>query len=361
MDDSSDGRDESFLRRPRVEPGASETERTVADDRRVDERLVGRFVDAEVVDEDLVVVLAQRRRAACAASGRPTRSGTAASACADARPPDGRSPRRSPRACSCGWSIHRARVAPDAGGHAVRDEQLGGLADVASAHHSPRSVVELVVTRRAGPRSVASCGSRRPRGAIRARRTSARPLLVGGDRDREPLLVAAARGTGPAARRCGLRLPSRSSRLPYAVVSSTSSAAALSAPSTIVTSSRLPRPVASRSASPTSSANAACMPAFGSLGPALDARLVVGVAGDPRQPGDLLHRLREAHVVAPRARQPERRHPHEDAARVDRADLLPLEPEVAEHARREVLEDRVALARSATAAAPARPRCRGRG
>ena len=49
----------------------------------------------------------------------------------------------------------------------------------------------------------------------------------------------------------------------------------------------------------------------------LDAGLVVGVAGDPREPGDLLHRLREADVVAPRARQPERGHAHEDAPRVD--------------------------------------------
>ena len=147
----------------------------------------------------------------------------------------------------------------------------------------------------------------------------------------------------PCGATCGLRLPSRSSRLPYAVASSTSSAAALSAPSTIVTSSRLPTPVASRSASPTMSANAACMPALGSLGP----RWMRGWSSRwpviHARPVTCSMVCAKPDVVAPRSRQPERGHAHQEAARVDRVDRFPPEPEVAEHARREVLEHRVAL------------------
>ncbi len=85
------------------------------------------------------------------------------------------------------------------------------------------------------------------------------------------------------------------------------------------------------------------MPAFGSLGPLLDARLVVAVTGDPRQPRHLLHGLSEADVVAPRTRKPEGRHSYQQATRIEGVDLLPLETEVAEHARREVLQHRIAL------------------
>ena len=61
----------------------------------------------------------------------------------------------------------------------------------------------------------------------------------------------------------------------------------------------------------------------------LDARLVVGVAGDPGQAGHLLHGLREAGPVAPRAVEAERGHAHQHRPRVGRVDRVPAEVELA--------------------------------
>ena len=61
---------------------------------------------------------------------------------------------------------------------------------------------------------------------------------------------------------------------------------------------------------------------------ALDARLVVDVAGEPRQPGDLLHGLREAGPVAPRAVEAERGHAHHHRPRVGRVHDVPTEIEL---------------------------------
>ena len=72
-------------------------------------------------------------------------------------------------------------------------------------------------------------------------------------------------------------------------------------------------------------------------------RLIVEVARHPGHPGELLHRLGEARIVAPRAREPERRHAHHQRVRIQLLHPLPAQPEVLEHARREVLDDRVAL------------------
>ena len=66
------------------------------------------------------------------------------------------------------------------------------------------------------------------------------------------------------------------------------------------------------------------------------------VAGDPRHPGELLHRLGEAGSVAPRSGEPERRKPQHHDVGPDRADLVVGEAEVVEHAGCEVLGDDVA-------------------
>ena len=79
---------------------------------------------------------------------------------------------------------------------------------------------------------------------------------------------------------------------------------------------------------------------------ALDAGLVVDVTGEPGQPGHLLHGLREAGPVAPRAVEAERGHAHQHRARVGRVDDVPTETELLEHPRREVLDHDVALLRS---------------
>ena len=81
----------------------------------------------------------------------------------------------------------------------------------------------------------------------------------------------------------------------------------------------------------------------GIAGPALDARLVVAVAREPRHPRHLLHRLGESRLVAPGARQPEGRHLHEDRARIGGPDGIPGDAEAFENPRREVLDDDVRL------------------
>jgi hypothetical protein len=50
-------------------------------------------------------------------------------------------------------------------------------------------------------------------------------------------------------------------------------------------------------------------------GAALNARLVVDVSGQPGEPADLLHRLGEAHVIAPGAGESEGGHAHQDRLR----------------------------------------------
>jgi hypothetical protein len=73
----------------------------------------------------------------------------------------------------------------------------------------------------------------------------------------------------------------------------------------------------------------------------LDARLIPFVSGEPRQPGDLFHRLGEADVVAPGTVEPERRHAYEHRSRVDGAERVAGEAEALEDARREVLDHHV--------------------
>ena len=75
----------------------------------------------------------------------------------------------------------------------------------------------------------------------------------------------------------------------------------------------------------------------------LDARLVVDVAGQPRQPGDLFHGLREPRPVAPRTIEAERGHAHHHRARVGRVHDVPPEVELVDHARCVVLDHDVDL------------------
>ena len=71
-------------------------------------------------------------------------------------------------------------------------------------------------------------------------------------------------------------------------------------------------------------------------------RRAVGMPGHPGHPGRLLHRLREADAVAPRAVQAERRHSDHDRTGVGGRDRIPVQAEVLHHPRREVLQHQIA-------------------
>ncbi len=69
--------------------------------------------------------------------------------------------------------------------------------------------------------------------------------------------------------------------------------------------------------------------------------LVALMAGDPREPGHLFHRLCEANVVPPRTVEAEGGHPDHDCPRVEVADRFPGYAELIEDSGREVLDEYV--------------------
>ena len=75
----------------------------------------------------------------------------------------------------------------------------------------------------------------------------------------------------------------------------------------------------------------------------LDAGLVERMTGDPGQPADLLHGLRETGVVPPGTVQAEGGHAHQQATGVELVDDLPRQAEVVHDPGGEVFEDGIAL------------------
>ena len=250
-----------------------------------------------------------------ASSDRRRRSGTAARVSGADRSPDGRPPRRSRGRRSCGWSEHPAGVDGRRRGHARADQHSHRLVEIwAAAAHAARCCVEQVVVRPPTGEG-GELGIERPVGL--AEHVDQRgPLLVGRDRHGEPLLAARARvealRRGPAG--CGC--PRARARCRRPSTRSPARPRRRSAASNIGASTKHPSPVRSRRASADERGERRVHPAVGIARPALDARLVVGNAGQPREAGHLLHRLREPGPVAPGPGEPERRHPHHHGARV---------------------------------------------
>ncbi len=236
---------------------------------------------------------------------------------------------------------HQAWIASERGGHAVGDQQLRRLTDVVRRGPLPQVRVELVVASAAAGvgREV---GRGRPRGP--PERVDQRlPLRVGRDRDGKPGLVLAP-AVEPLRRDVRAAVPVALEQVAVGGLLQHQLARGVERAFDHGDLEQAPAPGRFALGETDDERERGVHPCVRVAGALLDPRLVVDVAGDPRHAGDLLHRLREAHVVAPRSRQAERGHPHEEAARVERLDLLPVEPEVAEHPRREVLEHRVALA-----------------
>ena len=236
-------------------------------------------------------------------------------------PPGGRSPRRSRRACSCGWSYIERGSRPTAAGTPCATSSSAASPTSRRAHHSPRWA------------SSSSCRARRPAEVARSGRGAhagrpervdqTPPLLVGGDRDREPRLVVAPavqplRRDVRAAVAVALEQVAVGGRLQHQLgrgverafdhghleQAPTPGGLALGEPDD---AARTPR------ACPRSGRSGRCwIRGWSSAWPVIHARPVTCsiVCAKPD-------------VVAPRARQPERGHPHEEAARVDRADRAP--------------------------------------
>jgi hypothetical protein len=71
-------------------------------------------------------------------------------------------------------------------------------------------------------------------------------------------------------------------------------------------------------------------------------RVLVRVAGHPRQPRGVLDHEGEGRVVPPRAVEPEAGHAHHDGVGSDGAHGVGVEPELVQDPRRVVLDDDVA-------------------
>ena len=234
----------------------------------------------------------RRRRAQPAVDGREAERHT--SAWPARRRPGGRSPRRT-----------RAPAAAD-GRTASADRGRRRRARRARRAAPPPRPTSRVA--RSTPPSRASSSSWRARRPAYGRElgiasptsgrpsasTNAVPLLVGGDRDREPRLVVATaveplRRDVRAAVAVALEQVAVGGRLQHQLGGGVERAFDHRHLEQAPAPGGLALGAARRC-----SANAACMPALGSLGPCWMRGWSSAMPGDPRQPGHLLHRLREA-------------------------------------------------------------------
>ena len=231
-----------------------------------------------------------------------------------------------------------AGVEGGSGGNPGRDEHFDGLVELERGRPFGEASVEVVVAR-APARVVVERGVECPFGRPEDLHQRA-PLLVGCDREREPLLAPA---TGVEALGRG----------PRAAASFADELVAVRRPfddelggdvqgcfeHRRLDQSTLAGAVTARQCHQRGERGVHA--AVGVARAPLDPRLVVDVTGEPRETGDLFHGLREAGAIAPRAVEPERGHAHHHRARVGGVHDVPAEVELLEHARGEVLDHEI--------------------